>query len=178
MIIKDLFVRLARFVPEPALKSIFLTPSGTAYAPLKTQVLQDSARTPITSLKDFIFGINAESAQKRISQVSGMYLFVDYGNISSSINQTADVKTDTLRVAITVAAPMPTDQDQVVEVLNQDACLSALSTIRKALRDDEDLQKSIKWMQHPSTIQPFSSKTLANSMGWSMEFDVVGIDIV
>lgn len=178
MIVKDLFVRLARFVPEKALKDIFQVPYGADYKPLKDEVLKDPSRTPIASLTSFIFGVNADSAQKRISQVGGIYLFVDYGNITSSIDEKVDVKTDSLHVAITVAAPLPTDQDQVAEVLIQDQCLEALSTIRAALRDDEDLVKGIRWMQHPSTIQPFTAKALANSLGWSMEFDVVGVDIV
>lgn len=178
MIVKDLFVRLARFIPDNALKGIFQVPYGAAYKPLKEQVLKDPSRTPISFITDFIFGVNADSAQKRISQVTGVYVFVDYGNITTSIDEKVDVKTDSLHVAITVAAPLPTDQDQVAEVLIQDQCLEALSIIRAALRDDEDLPKGIRWMQHPSTIQPFTAKALANSLGWSMEFDVVGIDIV
>lgn len=178
MIIKDLFVRLARFVPEGALSNIFLAPTGSSYRTFMEQVLHDPERSPIHTIQDFIFGINAESAQKRISQVRGIYLFVDYGNISSSIDTAVDVKTDAVRVAITVATPMPTDQDQVSELLSQDACLDAISQIREGLRDDEDLEKGIKWMRHPSTIQPFTAKALANSIGWTMEFDVIGIDIV
>jgi hypothetical protein len=46
------------------------------------------------------------------------------------------------------------------------------------MRNDDDLKRGIVWMDYPATLTVFSSKALAASQGWSMEFDIYGIDIV
>lgn len=176
MILKKLFEYFSDFVPVDALNRIFMASTGTAYDTFKTAVLARPSAARIAGLKDFVFGIEAESVQKRISAVTGTYLFVDYSTVTTTVDPKVDVKTDVFHVAVTVATPQPTDQDQVAEVLSQDNCLQIISTIRAKMRDDQD--SDIDWMRFPTSIQPFVSKALANSLGWTMEFDVVGVDIV
>lgn len=176
MILKQIFEYFSDFVPTDALGRIFLASTGTAYDSFKAAVLARTSSVRQSGLKDFIFGIEAESIQKRISSVGGPYLFVDYSTITSTIDPKVDVKSDAFHVAVTVAAPQPTDQDQVAEMLSQEQCLQIISAIRAKMRDDQD--DDVDWMRFPTSIQPFVSKALANSMGWTMEFDAVGIDIV
>ena len=46
------------------------------------------------------------------------------------------------------------------------------------MRDDDDPQRGIQWMEFPATLSVWSSKELSNSHGWSMEFDILGVDII
>lgn len=177
MIIKDLFNYFSDFVPAAALGELFHASTGTAYDTFRAAAAARTSQRRIAQIQDFIFGIEAESLQKRISQVKGLFLFVEYSTITSSIDTVVDVKTDVMHVAVTVAAPQDTEQDQAAELLNQDNCLAILSTIRSAMRDDID-SDNVRWMRYPTSIQPFVAKALANSMGWTMEFDVAGVDIV
>lgn len=177
MIIKDLFHYFSDFVPVDVLDRLFHASTGSDYDTLRSAAASRCSERRIPIIRDFIFGIEAESLQKRISQVTGTYLFVEYSTITSTVDEQVDVKTDAMHVAVTVAAPQNTDQDQAAELLNQDRCLEVLAAIRREMRDDID-GDAVRWMRFPTSIQPFVAKALANSMGWTMEFDVAGVDIV
>ena len=79
---------------------------------------------------------------------------------------------------MTVACPVPDSKDLVSAAIINDRCLEILSSIRRRMREDDDLKRGIEWMDYPATLTVFASKALANSQGWSMEFDIYGIDIV
>lgn len=177
MIIKDILKYFAQFVPVAALNGIFHSSTGTAYDTLMNEMLSASSLRRIADIRDYIFGLDAESIRKRITSVTGVFLFVDYSTIESSINPVCDRKDDIFHVAVTVAVPHPDDQDQVAEALSQDLCLSIISQIRAAMRDDQDTVSGVKWVKWPATMRPFVAKELANAMGWTMEFDVAGVDI-
>ncbi len=177
MIVYDLFKYLSQFVSRSALADFFKSSTGQEYNTCKNEVLQlgDEFRDP--DIKFLIFGINEEAARKMISQVKGRYIFVDYSYINSSVDRN-DVKTDSFHVAITVAEPHVSDEDQFAQMLRQNGCLRSLSAIRHRMRHDQDLQQHIDWMSWPQKITPFVAPALTNSYGWTIEFDVRGVDIV
>lgn len=176
-ILKDIFLYMSQFVPKAAVCKLFVLGSGKGYDSLRREAMTAPDHNRIEHITDFIFGIDDEAVRKRISAVTGLYMFVDYSTISSSIS-TIDVKTDSFRLAVTVAHPTPEDQDQATELLWQDRALSVMRCIRRQMRDDFDRQKAVFWLEFPTTIQPFVAHQLANSIGWTMEFDVRGIDMV
>ncbi len=83
-----------------------------------------------------------------------------------------------MHIAVTVAMPRPSDEDQFANMISQDRCLEYISVIRSNMRYAIDKKAHIEWMAFPSNISPFVAKELSNSFGWTMEFDVKGIDIV
>lgn len=173
----DTMKYFARFVPLKALQNFFLFKGDHDYAQLKATMIAEESDRRIPEISDYLFGINNESLRRRISSITGIYLLVDYANITSTINAT-DCKKDSLHFAVTVAAPHPADEDWVNEALLQQRCLDILSTIRKEMRNDWRDTDQVHWLVFPTTIAPFSSKELANSFGWTMEFDIEGVDIV
>lgn len=176
-ILKTSFRYFTRFIPVAALEAAFRLPSGKDHQNLfhDLTTMPDDRRLP--DIEDFIFSISQEGVQQRIANVKGVFLFVDYSSITSSIDR-VDVKTDRFRVAVTVARPRPKDQDQATEMLWQDKMLDIISTIRRYMREDEQDAPSLWWATFPTTIQPFHAPGLQNSMGWTMEFDITGTDIV
>lgn len=178
MLIKDLFSYFAAFVPIPALERIFQTPVGTDYADFMTECLTEASDHRLEGITDFIFGINSDKIVKRISDVTGVYLFVEYSRVTSTLNPKVDRKDDRFHVAVSVAAPQPDNYDLVQSALDQDRTLTLISAIRQRMRDDDDPQRGLYWMDFPATLSVWSSKELANSYGWSMEFDIIGTDIV
>lgn len=177
MLIKDLFTYFSKFVPTDALERAFINGGSAAdYTELRRAVLALPDSKRITAIQDYIFGINSDSIQQRISSVKGIYLFVDYGVIRSEINS-VDVKTDRMTIAVTVATPTPDSLDQPALALAQDLCLTVLSDIRRQMREDYD--SGVEWLPHGSSeLAPFSSKSLANSYGWTLTVTVEGVDIV
>lgn len=176
-ILKKLFLYSSQFVSKEGVQRLFVLNTGHDY----TQLLQEATDVPDTFrnpyITDFIFGVDDRAVTQRISQVKGLYLFVDYSAITSSISP-IDVKTDSFHVAMTIARPSPEDQDQAAELLWQDRALDAMTAIRRRMRDDFDEENPVFWLKFPTTMQPFVAHALANSLGWTMEFDIQGIDMV
>ena len=178
MLVKDLFKYFASFVPVRSLERIFQTPNGGCYAGFMDECLSADSDRRLEGITDFIFGINSDKIVKRISDVRGIYLFVEYSRVTSSINSKVDRKDDRFHVAVSVAAPQPDNYDLVQSALDQDKTLTIISAIRRYMRDDDDPRRGLYWMDFPATLSVWSSKELANSYGWSMEFDIIGTDIV
>lgn len=173
----DVLKYFASFVPLKALDRFFLFKGDAEYAALKKEILAAPSDRRLNAVTDYLFGINNDSLRQRISSITGIYLLVDYANITSTVNA-VDCKTDRFHIAVTVASPHPTEEDWVGEALLQEKCLDVLSSIRKTIRDDIRREDCVHWLRFPTTIAPFVSKELANSFGWTMEFDIEGIDIV
>lgn len=177
MILFELCKYFSRFVSRTGIENFFLASSGDEYDKMSRELLALPDTMRIPELTGFIFGIDETAVKQRISQVAGCYLFVDYSGISSSVDK-LDVKTDLMHIAVTVAMPRPSDEDQFANMISQDRCLEYISVIRSNMRYDIDKKAHIEWMVFPSNISPFVAKELSNSFGWTMEFDVKGIDIV
>lgn len=178
-ILRDTFCYFTRFVPVAALEAVFRLPSGDEHSELMKRTLGDFREDPrrIDGIKDFIFSISQEGVQQRIANIKGVFLFIDYSSISSTVDR-VDVKTDRFRVSITVACPRQKDQDQATEMIWQDRMLDIISRIRRTMREDTGSAPSLWWLTFPTTIQPFHAPGLQNTMGWTMEFDITGTDIV
>ena len=176
-VLKKFFLYSSRFVSREAVQRLFILNTGLDYTSLQQEVLAvpDADRNP--AITDFIFGVDDKAVSERISNVKGLYLFVDYSAITSSISS-IDVKTDSFHVAMTIARPSPDNQDQATELLWQDRALDAMTAIRRRMRDDFDEGNPVFWLKFPSTMQPFVAHAMANSIGWTMEFDIQGIDMV
>lgn len=178
MIVMDIFRYFARFVPAEALKRTFRIPDGDDYSALMKSLLAGPSGREIDGITEYVFGTDTEKLTTVISAVTGIYLFVEYDRISSTVNTAIDRKDDRLHVAVTVACPVPDSKDLVSSAIINDKCLEILSSIRRRMREDDDLKRGIEWMDFPATLTVFASKALANSQGWSMEFDIYGIDMV
>ena len=176
-ILKKLFLYSSQFVSREAAQRLFVLNTGHDYSVLQQEVLAVPDTFRNTDITDFIFGVDDRAVTQRISQVKGLYLFVDYSAITSSISS-IDVKTDSFHVAMTIARPSPEDQDQATEIIWQDRALDAMTAIRRKMRDDFDEGNPVFWLRFPSTMQPFVAHAMANSLGWTMEFDIQGIDMV
>lgn len=171
MVIKDIFLYFAQFIPKPVLADMFRMNNADGYAALKTQLQNLPDTRVISDIKCFIFGPDEESVRERISSANGLYLFIDYTAATSYINS-MDVKTDKMHIGITCAVPTPEDTDQPSLMLLQDKTLSVLKTIRNAMRADSYDDPSLEWLpMEASTITPFMAKAMANSTGWMLEFN-------
>ncbi len=171
MIIKDIFLYFAQFIPKDVLRDMFLMNNAPGYADLKKEVLALPDTRVISDIKCFIFGPDEESVRDRISSAPGLYLFIDYTAATSYIDS-MDVKTDKMHIGITCAVPTPEDTDHPSLPLHQDKTLGSLKTIRDAMRADSAEDPAIEWLpMEASTVTPFMAKAMANSTGWLLEWN-------
>ena len=177
MILYTILEYFSRFVSRDALDRFFLASTGQDYDDLRSEIERQPDDRRFHELADFIFGIDENAVKTKITQVSGCYLFVDYSGIKSSVDR-FDVKTDLFHVAVTVAMPHPNDEDQFANMLGMDECLDIMAGIRDFMRNDIDTDLHLQWLQFPTSISPFVAKGLSNSFGWTMEFDIIGTDMI
>ena len=176
--ILEIFKYFARFVPVNSLEKIFQLPTGLDYSDFMAEVLTDVSDHRLEGLTDFVFGSDTDKLAKRITDIRGTYLCVEFASVNSTVDPKVDVKTDLIRVGVTVATPHPDNYDLVATAIDQDKTLALLSAIRQHMRDDDDPQRGIYWMDYPATLSVWSSRELANSHGWTMQFNIKGINVI
>ncbi|MDR1119545.1 MAG: hypothetical protein LBM08_01340 [Dysgonamonadaceae bacterium] len=176
-ILIDIFRYFAKFIGRDGVLRNFTAGKGDAYTELKShcQVLPEAGSFP--DITDYVFGVNESSVEKRINNIKGIYLFIDYGNFLTSRNAN-NVKIDELHLAVTVAKPLNIETvDLAAEVLLADRLLNIIRTIRRRLIDDKD-DNFVRRLTFPSEITPWYSRELNNSTGWTMLFKLTGVDLL
>lgn len=176
-IIVEVFKYFARFPQRRGVMANFIsgkTPSTIELKDICQNLPQDRV---IPELSDYVFGVNEDSVEKRIKAIKGIYLFIDYGNFTTNQDKN-NVKTDQLRLGVTVAKPLNIATiDPVEEVILADELLTIMRTIRRQLIVDKD-DPFVKLFTFPSEITPWYARELGNSVGWTMLFSLTGIDIL
>lgn len=176
-LLKDIFTYFARYVTPDVVDRFFTKSAGEQeYTKLRDEA-RAAALGTFPELTDYIFGVQEDSVSRRISQVKGVYLFVDYGNISS-MEDARNVRSDEFSLAVTVARPMSsTALDMADELLVSDNLLRIIAAIREDMRSD-DSNSFIRRMLFPNDITPFFARELSNSYGWTLMFKMKGVDWV
>ena len=174
-ILHDIFVYFARYMSQDVVSAVFTKAHGEeAYDSLRSEALS-AATGRFPGITDYVFGVQEDSVSRRISQVKGIYLFVDYGGITSS-EDLRHVKSDELSLAVTVARPVSsTAMDMADELVLSDRLLRIIAAIRDDMRSD-DSDSFIRRLLFPNDITPFFARELSNSYGWTLRFKMRGID--
>ncbi len=166
---QDIFLSYARFPAHAGVLKIFN--SGRldlpGYPELKTAVENLTEKNLIPGISDFVFGVDEKITRKIIDSISGFYLMVDYGQITSVRNR-FEIEENSFYLAVTVAQPINSDSmDMVEEVLISDMALQFLRQIRNHLKM-QDRDRLLKEVQFPHECIPFAAPDLNNSIGWTM----------
>nr|DAX79706.1 MAG TPA: hypothetical protein [Caudoviricetes sp.] len=177
--ILDLFSYFAKFPSKSGVLSIFNNGSSTyaQYSELHNEI----ANLPeplVPAIQSYVFGQSFESVKARIDNLTGTYLFIDYGEFSSKSDNRNSI-VDTQKVAATIAMKLSDTSDLVEEAIASAICLNLLNTLRAHLLYDAECGK-ISWLSR-STIKgqdiiPFVAKEL-KSIGWTMMFEANAADL-
>ena len=174
-IVTEVFKYFARFPDRKGVLANFVT--GKDSSELKNYCSNLPATDIIPGLSDYVFGVNEENVEKRIKTIKGSYLFIDYGNFTTTRDNRM-VKTDEFHLGITVSQPLNISSlDPVGEVLLTDKLLNILRIIRTHLINDKS-DPFVKQIIFPSEITPWYSRELSNSTGWTMLCKLSGIDLL
>ena len=180
MILQDILHYFAKYPSRNAVNKFFNRKNTSAgidsYNQMKTTALA-ACKDMFPEITDYIFGVNEDQVKKQISQVKGIYLFIDYGNITTRVDR-LNVKEDVMQLAVTVAKPISSGTyDMAEEILITEQLLQIITSIRNEMRDDRS-DPFIKRLTVPHDITPFFARDLSNSYGWTLMFNISGIDMV
>lgn len=179
MILESTFLFFARY-PDHAgvMKNFNRKSSDERYLLFKESAERLSVKSLFSEITDYVFGVSDEAVKKRISTIQGLYLFVDYGNIRT-VENALKVKRDSFDLSITIAKPFSSNAglDSIDELLTINRTLELLSLIKSDISQNRE-DPYVKKLTLPTEIIPFASRELSNSFGFSMVFQMEGIEMI
>jgi len=150
----------------------------TGYSALKAEITALTIHSLIPDIVDFVVGIDQTTIQKRIKNISGIYMFLDYGAIAISKDDIQREYTEFL-LALNIARPVdPEKTDYVEEILLGDIMLSYMLQVRDIMKADQLEDPFVKQLDFPHEITPFFAADLSNSAGWTMIFKKKGLGLL
>lgn len=178
--LKDILVYFAKFPLKAGVQNLFqtVTSERASYAALKAQIDALTTHSLVPGITDFVMGLDEQAIKAQIANVTGSYLFVDYGHITSD-RDNYQRQNDRILIAITVATPLAKDSmDLVEQVLLSDENLNRLLQIRDIMKADSVCTPFVQQLSFPNEITPFFARELSDSTGWTMVFQKTGIQLV
>lgn len=181
-LIRDTFTYFAKFPLKGGVMKNFTMNSSLAYEgydTLKSTINALSPNSLITGLDDYVFGADIVSVIKRIEQFTGIYLFVDYGNISDNLLEPMRTEQADFNIAVTVARKQrPNDNDNIEQILLADKTLAMISQIKDIAKEDSKSMVFAKRLIFPAELTPWFAADLFNSTGWTMSFRIRGVHLI
>jgi hypothetical protein len=178
--ILELFTYFARYPGKEGVLSIFANgESGhPQYRMLADTVSAFPQESLIPEIKEFVFGQSFDSVKARVDKLTGIYLFVDFGEFFSSRDSRNTIR-DAQKIAVTVAMKITDSADLIEEAIASDVTLRLLNRLRAYLIHDSE-QGTILWLNRSETnkneIHPFVVKEL-KSIGWTLMFNTDASDL-
>ncbi len=177
-LLQDIFLYFAKYPSHEGVLKTFVKGAGDdRYNKFKKAVEELPVKDRFPQISNYVFGVNEDTVKNCISNISDTYLFVDYGGINS-LETDRRVKMDNFHLAITIARPTSSATFELPEeVLMIDDLLAILCQIREDMRNDKD-DPFIKRLVFPTEITPFFARELSGSYGWTLMFQLQGVDLV
>lgn len=180
-LLREAFLYFAKFPQlEGVVSSMFRSGSvATAgYNELKVlvQALQPNALAP--EILNFLFSSNEEKLKTSIEDTKGIFMLLDYGQLSCS-KDGMERKNDAFEMGIIIARKIkPNDYDMAETLLIQDELLNTVRKVREQMIEDQKNHPWVKQLDFPHTISPWYARDLHHATGFSMMFSKTGIDMI
>lgn len=176
--ILDLLKYFARFPKKEGVISMFANGSSdfVQYAELIGYV-RNLPEPVMPGLENLVFGQSYEYVKRRVDNITGNYLFVDFGEFKSS-RDTHNSILDSQKLAATIAMKVSDSADMVETAIASEITLSLLAELRKRLILDSR-SEDLPWLDKISAghdIIPFVSSEF-KSIGWTLMFSSTATDL-
>lgn len=168
----ELFLYYSQYVVKTGILPLFNKGRSDipGYDILKNKVYDIPDNNRLSELENYVFGPNFEAVSSRVNNITGYYLFVDYGEIECSTDK-SNRNTDSARLGITIAYKLKEFSGDLIEqLLVSDHTLELLVRIRNKMINDQRERYWLKDISKNHTLVPFVSKELS-STGWTILFN-------
>lgn len=169
--ILELFKYFARYSQKDGVISIFA--NGASCLSGYNALLDYVKALPDPLLPDIehlVFGQSLDTVKNRVANITGTYLFVDYGEFSASRNARNSIL-DHQKIAVTVATKLQDSSDMMEEAVVSDSTLTILTALLRYLVVDSNAG-TVPWLEDILSeydIIPFVAGEL-KSIGWTLIF--------
>lgn len=176
-IIINLFLYFARFPQRQGVLDIFNKGRSEipGYDVLKSLVESMTDDPILPDVGGYVFGPNFDAVKTAISQLTGYYLFIDYGDIKTETDKSNRIS-DTFQVAVTIAGKTTEfTGDLVDQTLISANTLDMVICMRNLMIQEQREHCSSKKISEKHSITPFISSEF-ESIGWTLMFDQQAFD--
>lgn len=178
-LIKDIFLFFARFPKKEGVLSIFnkgRSDDLPEYAEWMAAV--EALPNPLLpDIEHYVFGVDQKAVFTRIAQLSGFFLFVDYGQIDNELDRVG-TRRESFYLALTVAYPSrDSDNDLAERAIRSDRALDLLCRLRHQIIVEEKCIPWLKNFQADHVITPWVSDEMP-SYGWTAIIRRQGFDML
>ena len=177
--ILDLFLYFAKFPARTGVLSVFNNGSSSfaGYTELRKQI-EDLPDALLPAIDSMVFGQSFDSVKTRVDSITGCFLFVDFGEISSRTDSRNHIN-DTQKLAVTIAIKKPSSADQVEEAIISATTLELITQLRAHLLADSESANTPFFERNTimgCEIIPFVAPQLS-SLGWTLMFQTSSSDL-
>lgn len=176
--ILDLFKYYAQFPDIKGVESIFA--NGRSDSQLYTELLNSISTMPVHSripgIQNYVFGQSYDAVKHRIDNISGTYLFLDFGEFSSTRDQRNTIH-DSFDLATTIASKVSSNSDLVELAIVSEQTLQLAHQLRVLQYEDQKQHPWLKEIANQHTIIPFVAREFS-SIGWTITYKREGADIL
>lgn len=178
--ILQLFKYFARYPQKEGVLSMFANGDSSLfpqYAKLLAYIRELPDVSLVPEIENFVFGQSYDFVKQRVDAITGNYLFIDFGEFSSSRDSKNSIS-EQQKIAATVAMKIPDAADIVETAIASEVTLSLLAALRKHLIR-ESISEDFPWMEKISDkhdIIPFVSPEF-KSIGWTLMFTSTAADL-
>lgn len=152
--------------------------SVTDYNTLRTAITNLPDHNIVPEILNFLFSSDEVKLKKEIEDTKGIFMLLDYGQLSSS-KDGMERKNDSFEMGIIIARKMKPDEYDMAELLlMQDELLNTVRKVREQMIEDQKYHPWVKQLDFPHTISPWYARELCNATGFSMMFSKTGIDMI
>lgn len=166
----SIFQYFAQFPLRAGVLSLFANGRSDMhqYDTLLASLSNATIHSRIPEIQHYVFGQDYESVKSRIDQISGTYLFIDYGDIDSSRDKNNSIS-DTVKMAATIACKISSKSDLVEQAIVSSDTLQLANQLRALMHRDQSSHPWLKELSDHQEVVPFVSKEFS-SVGWSIIF--------
>ena len=180
-LLKEAFIYFAKFPLLAGVISSMFRVGNTAvvgYSALKTEANNINPNSLLPEILNFLFSSNEDKLKAEIEDTKGIFMLLDYGQLSSSIDSMKR-NNDAFELGIIIAQKIKPDQYDMAEILLiQDQLLNTMRKLREVMLADSKCSPFVKQLSLPHQINPWYARELANATGFSLTFSKQGIDII
>lgn len=177
--ILDLFLYFAKFPQFEGVTRI--ASKGDSDMPGYAEILQHleslTEHSIVPDIENYVYGQSLKDLETRIDRLVGTFLFVDYGEMNTSVDHAQSVQVKE-RLAITVAMKLGSSSDALEQVIASDRTLRLLSTIYARLLFDVETGEFVyadRSAFGDAEFIPFVSSSLS-SYGWTLMLTISAPD--
>ncbi len=152
--------------------------SVTGYSDLQAAVAACMPNSLVPEILNFLFSSNEDKLKTEIDNTKGMFMLLDYGQLSSAKDD-IQRKNDQFELGIIIARKLdPVQYDMAEILLLQDELLNTTRRVREIMISDSKNHPWMKQINFPHHILPWYARELCNATGFAMNFTKTGIDMI